>query len=178
MVVKGRVLPRKVRHDFHSYISEVGWHYSTHSCWIIITPMIRRQNPYITMPNRLPPERMDPLKLRFNLNSDHSTPFPSSWFLCLLQVKDHVVVPNILMPRLVYSRRRILEKWWLYCYNVVTQGPGWHLLTDVQFNCLVIFEKGKISYIIYKMDRNLFFYICPVVDPYVPMEKEFLLQKK
>lgn len=176
MVGKDRALPRKVKHDFHPYICEVGWQYSTHSGGII-TPRIRRQNPYITLPNGPPPELMDPLKLRFNLNSGHSTPFPSSWFLCLLEVKDHGAAPNILMPRLGYSGRMILEKWWLCCYNVVTQGTGWHLLTDVQFNCLVIFEKGRMSYIIYKRDRNLLFFICPVVDPYFPKEKEFLLQK-
>jgi len=177
MVVKGRALPRKVKHDFHSYICEVGWHYSTHS-GRIITPMIRRQNPYITMPNGLPSQLMDPLRLRFNLNWGHSTPFPSSWFLCLVGVKDHGAAPNILMTRLAYSGRMILEKWWLYSYNVVTQAPSWHLLTDVQFNCLVIFEKGRMPYLIYKRERNLLFYICPVVGLYVPKKKEFLLQKK
>lgn len=74
------------------------------------------------------------------------------------------------------SGRMILEKGWVCGYNVVTRGPGLRLLSDVQFNCLVIFVKGRMFNLIYKRYRNLLFYICPVGDLYVPKKKEFLLQ--
>lgn len=154
MVVKGIALPTKVIHDLHSDISEVRWHYGTHSGGIT-TPRIRTQNPYMTMPNGLPPELMDPLKLRFNLTLGLSSPCPSSWFLCVIWVKDHSAAPNILMRGLGNSGRMVLEKWWLCRYNVVTQGPGWRLLTDVQFNCLVVFQKVRMSNLVYKRHRNL-----------------------
>jgi len=74
----------------------------------------------MTMPNGLPPERMDPLKLRFSLTLGHSTPCPSAWFLCLLWIKDQSGAPNILMIGLGNSGRMIMDKGWLCGYNVVT----------------------------------------------------------